>query len=266
MAAQGDTMHHFRGRFLWYELLASDTAVAKTFYTRLIGWGVTAWDGGETGKYEMWAIGDRPVGGMMTLPEEAKAAGAPPYWLPYVGAPDLDATARRAVELGATTCVPPTDIPGIGRFAVIADPQGAAFALFAPTSEEGPEVPPGVGEFCWHELVATDWQAAWTFYQELFGWEKTEAMDMGAMGTYQMYGLAGKTVGGFYTKPPAMPGAARWLLYISVPDVRTAAAQVKALGGQVLHGPEEVPGGGVIAQCLDPQGASFALHSMPAGC
>ncbi len=257
-------MHHFRGRFLWYELLTSDTEAAKGFYTRLMGWGTTAWDG-EMGRYEMFAVGERPLGGLMALPEEARAAGAPPYWLPYVGAPDVDATARRAAELGGTTCVPPTDIPGVGRFAVLVDPQGAAFALLAPASEPAPDDCAGEPAFCWHELVATDWRTAWPFYQELFGWRTTETMDMGPAGVYHMYGADGPPLGGFFTKPAEMPGPARWSLYLSVADVRQAVERVRELGGQVLMGPHEVPGGGLIAQCLDPQGAAFALHSAPPG-
>lgn len=257
-------MHHFRGRFLWYELLASDCERAKGFYTGLLGWGVTVWEG-EIGKYEMWALGGRPLGGLMAIPAEARAAGSPSHWLPYVGVPDVDAAARRALELGATACVPPTDIPSVGRFAVLADPQGAVFALFAPLDEPAPEAPPAVGEVCWHELVATDWQRAWAFYQELFGWEKGETMDMGPAGVYQLYGRPGASLGGFYTRPPEVQGPARWLLYLQVADTRSAVDRVKVLGGQVLHGPHEVPGGGLIAHCLDPQGAAFGLHSMPGG-
>jgi uncharacterized protein len=148
---------------------------------------------------------------------------------------------------------------------VLADPQGAMFALFSATGEvpghDGPSKP---GEFSWHELATTDQAAALAFYQQLFGWEKTEAMDMGPMGLYQMFGWAGKSMGGIYNKPKEMPASPHWLAYAVVPDSRKVAEAVPAAGGKVLNGPMEVPGGGLIVMCVDPQGAPFAVHSMAA--
>ena len=124
--------------------------------------------------------------------------------------------------------------------------------------------PPEVGGFSWHELVTTDHEAAFAFYSEVFGWEKTEAMDMGEMGIYQMYGPPtgdAFSYGGMYNKPAEMPAPPHWLYYIMVPDIHAATAKVAELGGQILNGPMEVPDGDMIAQCLDPQGAVFALHA-----
>ncbi len=250
-----------RRRFVWYELLTSQPESAKAFYTELIGWGTTEWGEGET-PYTMWTLGENPVGGVMEFPEEVKAAGVPPHWLGYVGTPDIDATVAQAERLGAKVLKEATDIPNAGRFAVLADPQGAAFALFQSASEtpqrEGPAQP---GEFSWHELATTDHEAAFDFYNALFGWEKTEAMDMGEAGTYQMYGHGGMPLGGMFNKTPDMPGPPAWLYYTKVDDVHKAAEKVKKMGGQILNGPMEVPGGDFIVQCMDPQGAVFALHS-----
>ena len=91
--------------------------------------------------------------------------------------------------------------------------------------------------------------------------EKLEAMDMGDAGIYQIYGRHGIPLGGMFNKPAEMPGPPGWLYYIRVEDVRGAADRVHRLGGRVLNGPMEVPGGDLIAQCMDPQGAMFALHS-----
>jgi predicted enzyme related to lactoylglutathione lyase len=114
-------------------------------------------------------------------------------------------------------------------------------------------------------LITTDHEAAYDFYADLFGWEKTDAMDMGEMGTYQMYGQGEETYGGMFNKPEDMPAPPHWLLYVKVPDVEAAAAKVTELGGQVLNGPMDVPGGDQIVQCMDPQGGVFALHSAGAG-
>jgi predicted enzyme related to lactoylglutathione lyase len=118
-----------------------------------------------------------------------------------------------------------------------------------------------VGEISWHELTTTDHAKAYDFYQKLFGWEKTSAMDMWEMGEYQMYGRGEETLGGMWTKPADLPMPPNWLYYIRVANVDDAAERIKTLGGQVLNGPMDVPGGDRIAQCMDPQGAAFAVHS-----
>jgi predicted enzyme related to lactoylglutathione lyase len=184
------------------------------------------------------------------------------HWLAYVDVADTEVTATKAKELGGQVLHGPISIPTVGSFAVLADPQGAVFAVF--TSKEdmpGKEGSPQEGEFSWHELATTDHEAAFDFYSKLFGWEKTEASDMGEMGSYQMYGVSGTQLGGMFNKPAEMPGPPFWLFYTTVADVHAAAEKVKQLGGQVLNGPMEVPGGDWIAQCTDPQGAAFAIHS-----
>jgi len=154
------------------------------------------------------------------------------------------------------------DIPEVGRFAVISDPQGAAIAIFTPKGDApGHDGMPNVGEFSWHELTTTDHERAYAFYQKLFGWDQTDAVDMGDAGVYQMYGRGGVPLGGMWTKPADLPMPPNWLYYIRVPNADEAAERVKALGGQVLNGPMDVPGGDRIAQCMDPQGAAFAVHS-----
>ncbi|MFQ5888827.1 MAG: VOC family protein [Gemmatimonadota bacterium] len=256
------------GDFVWFDLLTTDPEAARDFYTQVIGWGTQLWDGIPGQPYTMWTAGETPLGGIHPLPKEATAAGAPPHWLAYISTPDVDATVAQATELGAELKVPPTDIPTVGRFAVLADPQGAVFAVFTPSGDSpGREGPPKIGEFSWHELATTDHEAALGFYSALFGWEKTDAMEMGEVGIYQMYGRGGDApLGGMFNKTADMPGPPCWLYYAMVEDVARVAEKVKELGGQVLNGPMEVPGGDFIAQCMDPQGAVFAIHSKaPAG-
>ncbi len=254
-----------RGRFCWHDLMTSDPAAAESFYKEIVGWGTDIWEGGEM-PYTMFTNAGTALGGVMLLPEEAKAQGAPPNWMAYVAVPDVSETVARAKALGATVYVEPTEIPNAGSFAVLGDPQGAVFAVFAST-EDAPNLdkPPAQGEFSWHELATTDHESAFDFYTELFGWQKTEAMDMGEMGIYQMYSCGASPLGGMFNKPAEMPAPPHWLHYIMVEDVNAAVEKVKQLGGQVLNGPMEVPGGDFIAQCMDPQGAAFALHSTASG-
>jgi hypothetical protein len=253
-----------RGRFVWHELMTTDPRVAKDFYSRVVGWKPQAFS--QDPSYTVLTTKDGMMAGLMMLPAEAASMGAPPSWLVYVGVANVDDTVSQAEDMGAKTLKAPTNIPNVGRFAVLQDPQGAVFSVFTPaagsgeTRDEQRRTP--LGDFSWHELITTDWSSGFAFYQKLFGWEKTESMDMGpGLGVYQMFGWGGKTVGGMFNKPKEMPAPPHWLPYALVPDVHEAAGLVTRLGGRVVNGPMEVPGGDWIVQFLDPQGALFALHS-----
>jgi predicted enzyme related to lactoylglutathione lyase len=249
-----------RGRFLWYDLLTPDVEAAVAFYTSVTGWTRGSFDFGGGQAYTMWLAGETPVGGSMPLPPEEVARGTKAHWLAYIGTPDVDAAHARALELGAQTRVAPMDVPTVGRTAVLVDPQGALFALYAPSNAGAPEAMPKLGEFSWHELHTTDHVAALDFYAELFGWHKTDAMDMGPMGVYQMFGRGAFTYGGMFAPPAEMLESPHWLIYVTVADLEAAIERVRAGGGEILNGPMDVPGGDRIAQCRDPQGAEFALH------
>ncbi len=249
------------GSFVWYDLMSSSPSDSIQFYGNIIGWGTEEFTGGGM-PYTMWTGERGPLGGVMELPEEAKAAGAPPHWVGYVSVEDVDGCIAKAQELGGKVVHPGEDIPNVGRFAVIADPQGAGIAIYKSAVESPPkEGPPQNGEFSWHELATTDYEAAFRFYSELFGWKETKKMDMGNGCIYLMYGQGDVTYGGMFNKPPEMPGPPFWLYYTTVPDVKASAEQVKEAGGKILNGPMQVPGGDWIVQCLDPQGCAFALHS-----
>ena len=247
------------GRFVWYDLMTTDVDAAKTFYTEVTGWTTTP---AETpgGPYEMWTA-DRPVGGVMVLPENLAASGAPPHWIGYIGTPGVDATVERAAALGAEVLHPGEDIPGVGRFAVLRDPQGAVFCLFRIDGWRAPEGPPGDGHMTWHELATTDGKAAWEFYSGTFGWKLVHDMEMGEGAIFRMFGVSSEVpMGGMFDKAPEMPQPG-WLHYIHVADIGVAVDAAKDLGGKVVNGPMEIPGGEFVAHCFDPQGAAFALHS-----
>jgi predicted enzyme related to lactoylglutathione lyase len=249
-----------RGRFVWYDLMTSDVAAATAFYTKVAGWGTQDFDMGG-GKYQMWTVGEAPIGGAMDLSQSPP--GTPPHWISYVSVPDVDETIKQAESLGGRTLLPGTDIPTVGRFAIIADPQGAVISIFTSSNPTAPRdgMAP-VGNFSWHELTTTDHRAAFEFYTQLFGWEKLSEMDMGEMGIYVLFGKTGQPpFGGMFNKPADMPMPPNWGYYIRVNSADESAELIKSLGGQVLNGPMEVPGGDRIAQCMDPQGTYFAVHS-----
>jgi hypothetical protein len=209
--------------------------------------------------YTMWMNGEAPVGGMMPLPAAEVEGGTPAHWLAYVGTPDCDATHAQALALGATSLVAPRDIPSVGRYAVLADPQGATFALYTPESAPTTPWAPSTGDISWHDLQTIQLAPALAFYQELFGWEPTAAMDMGGGRTYQMYGQQGVSYGGMFEIEAGMP--ASWLLYLRVADIDVALESVRAGGGEIVRGVQDVESG-KIAYGRDPQGGSFAMHAL----
>jgi len=245
--------------FVWYELMTSDDEAATAFYSQVIGWQTA--DAGMPGmRYTLLSAGEAVIAGLMTLPQEASDAGARPGWVGYISVADVDAMAARLQAAGGQVHRPPEDIPGVGRFAVVADPHGAGFDLFRGSDDEQPPQPPmgTPGTVGWHELSAGDLDSAWAFYSGLFGWTKDSDRDMGEMGVYRMFAAGGEAIGGMMDKPPEVPQPG-WLYYFNVEAIAAAMARVTAAGGQVLNGPMEVPGPMWTLQCLDPQGAAFAL-------
>jgi predicted enzyme related to lactoylglutathione lyase len=253
------------GRPLWYELMTTDMKGAEAFYRTVVGWKTSPSDGAGQ-PYTMFnRSGDVPIAGVMTKPNEVKA---PPFWAMYVGVPKLEEAAAHIERLGGKAHTEVIDVPDVGRLQMLMDPQGAAFYIYEPAqnAEQRPEGAPEVGEASWHELMTTDAPAAMKFYEEVFGWRPSQAMDMGPMGTYQMFDRPHGMIGGMMNKPPEMANVpSNWQIYFRVPDVHAAAERIKANGGQILNGPMEVPGGDWILNATDPQGAAFGLHARKAG-
>ncbi len=253
------------GRYVWYELLTTDRQGAIDFYTDVVGWKTQAWEG----DYTMWVAEQGPVGGVSMLPESAKKMGAPPHWQANVEVADVDRTLALANERGGRTIVAPMDVPTIGRLAVLADPQGATIAVIAPASAMPAHDTTQPGELSWHELVTTDHEAAYAFYNALFGWERLDEFDMGAMGKYLLWGRGATQLGGMMTLPKGMKTPdgrlvpPSWMYYVTTPDLDAALERAKKRNAVVLNGPMEVPGGQRIVQLMDPQGAAFALVTAP---
>ena len=257
------------GRFAWYELLTTDPKAAIAFYTEVVGWKTQGFDGAGT-DYTMFVGAQGPVGGVYQLPEKARQMGAPPYWQANVEVANVDEALAKVKSLGGKLYVGPEDVPNVGRFVVVGDPQGAVIALFTPASARAPHDTAKPGEFSWHELYTTDHEAAFRFYEQIVGWQKLGTHDMGPMGTYLLWGREGKQLGGMMTMPPQMktpdgrPVPPSWMYYVTTPDLDAAIERATRRGGRVINGPMDVPGGQRIVQMLDPQGAAFALVTPPA--
>ncbi|MBB6124979.1 VOC family protein [Sphingobium subterraneum] len=250
--------------FVWHDLMTNDVAAASAFYTAVFGWTIVDPADADMPYWHIQADG-RPIGGMMAIPDEAKAHGARPGWFGYIGVPDLDAALASAVAAGAQVHKGPTEITDTGRFAILADPQGAIFYLFAPTGEPSGDTPDPMapGTFVWAELTTPDRVAAQDFYYGQFGWTADTAMPMGGEDVYQLFAIDGQARGAMMRQmSPDMPTG--WLFYTGVADVDAALARAQEQGARILHGPSEVPGGAWIVQALDPQGAAFAFVGMRA--
>ena len=249
------------GQFIWYELTTPDVAAAKKFYPRFTGWGLQPFDD----DYTMWTTGGVPMAGLLELTDEMRQQGVPPNWMPYVECSDVDETAAKARSLGGRVVHGPADIPGTGRIAVVEDPQGAVIGVYKPANPgRAWDGTPVVGQFSWHELMTTDYRAAFEFYRALFGWEQNGEMDMGDGQMYSIFGKGDMMYGGMFNRfgdMQSMPPF--WLVYINVKDVGEAV-KLATKAGATVHRPQmDIPGGS-IAILGDPQGAGFALHHVSA--
>lgn len=248
-----------KGKFGWYELMTSDTKAAGKFYSDVVGWSTRDVSGAGGMEYTTFNLGDVGIAGMLHLPGHTG-------WIGYISVEDVDAHIEKVVEAGGKLMKPATDVPGMLRFAVMADPQGAGIVLFTPNpampSPQRP-APPTPGTIGWNELYTSDLDAGFDFYHKLFGWTKLSDMDMGPMGPYRIFDQGDHKPmgdGGMMTKPAHIPFSV-WNFYFHVDSIGAAIERVKAGGGKVLNGPMQVPGGAWVISGQDPQGAMFSLVS-----
>jgi predicted enzyme related to lactoylglutathione lyase len=249
------------GDFVWHELRTTDAKGAEEFYTHVIGW--QAESSGDPGgmPYTLLSVGDLGTAGLMQLTPQMLEGGMRPAWVGFIGVDDVDAYAKRVEQAGGKLHCPPQDIPTVGRFASVEDPQGAAFLLFKGLCESAPPRPaegtPGI--VGWNELSADDEQSAWRFYSDIFGWRVERTMDMGPNGVYRIFTNGGAPLGAMMTRDKKNSPLPFWLFYFNVENIDAAATRIQEKNGQILMGPHEVPGGMWIILGSDPQGVLFAV-------
>ncbi len=250
------------GCFVWHDLLTADVEAGVSFYARVFGWGTAPYEIPGSTTLTIWTAGDVPVASPGRLANEpwAAAAGLGPHWLTYIGARDVDVTVAQAERLGARVLAPAIDVPNIGRYAVLADPQGAVFAAFRPAAATGDAPQPG--RIDWHELATEDPRAAFGFYSALFGWVEMGEAEAGDATAGDATALAfgrpddDTPLGAIRRTAPGEAGPG-WLCYTRVEDVDRVAGDTARNGGRLIAGPTEVPGRGRVVVCVDPQGARF---------
>ena len=248
------------GTFGWSELATGDLATAKTFYAGLLGWDFHDDSMGEgMGTYSLIGGKVDHFGGMYEM-SGPQFEGVPPHWISYVGVEHCDAAAERATELGGKVLMPPMDIPDTGRFAIVTDPGGAAFAVFQSAHDKDKEPPPSdkPGAFCWRELNTKDPAEAEAFYTKMFGWTPL-TKDMGPV-SYTSFMQGDHPTAGMMKMTEEWGDAPpHWMTYIAVEDCDASAAKVGELGGQVCVPPTDIPEVGRFAVVIDPTGATFSI-------
>jgi predicted enzyme related to lactoylglutathione lyase len=255
------------GAFIWYELMTPDPAGARAFYREVVGWDIDAQNSipGADMDYRMIKRSDGGyVGGVMGM-SEAQAGSMPPCWMGYIHHPDVGGAVKAITHAGGQVHMPPMDMEGVGRMAMVADPQGALFYVMNPAPPpDQPEAPSDVFDYTkaqhmrWNELQTTDQDAALELYCRLFGWSQDGAMPMGAMGDYKFISREGKMIGAIMPKMPDVPRSV-WTFYVGVDDIDRAAAAATAAGGRHLGEIQQIPGGDYALHVADPQGAQIGL-------
>ncbi len=248
------------GTFCWPELCTTDSAAAKTFYSAIFGWDLHDDPIGPDAVYTMASKGGKNVGAMYQRSPEQEKVGIPPHWLSYVSVEDVDSSHAKAKTLGAATMVDPMDVMDIGRMAVMADPTGAAFAMWQPKKRIGSQLANEPGTMTWHELLTHDVDKSGEFFTDLFGW-KSKAMDMGGM-VYTQFINGDKPAGGMLKIQPEWGETpSNWVIYFAVEDCDASLAKITELGGREISPAQDIPGMGRFAMVQDPQGAVFAVFA-----
>ena len=240
----------------WTELTVPDPEAAKAFYGSVFGWRADAAPKPEAGGYTVLRHGDAPVAAVAPLVDESQ----PTAWGVCLSVEDAERTADRAAEHGGSTLMPPTDVSDLGRYGVLADPEGATFSVWQARDSGGTDILGDPRSPGWIELSTHDPKQALTFYPSVFGWT-THLSDF-----YTEWSLGGTHFGGLVdlsqVPSPASRARPHWKPYFKVEDVDEAAAKAAGAGGSVLLAPYLVPGDDLRVSVLkDPQGAQFGVYS-----
>lgn len=247
------------GSFIWYELMTGDADAASRFYREATGFKVDGKRPDDDMDYRMIDTGDGLVGGTLTLNKDMRDHGARPTWLGYIGVDDVDDTVAAVERHGGRVLMPAHDLEGVGRFAMLADPQGNPFYVMRGASDENSTAfdPAKKGHVAWNELKTSDLDAARTFYPAVFGWTLGDVMPMGAMGDYQFIEHGGRQIGAMMSAPPGSTGG--WGFAFNNDDIDGAPDRIRTAGGTVHAGPMEVPGGQRVVMAGDGEGVPFML-------
>jgi predicted enzyme related to lactoylglutathione lyase len=242
-------------RVIRHDLMCTDVPAGVRFYQALFGWQTTELKVMGSTVVRLSA-GEQVLGAVIPFD---KNIGYPSHWVPYVYVESVGDCCKRISELGGRVCFGATEIPP-GTFALANDPQQALFSPFTPKGgpPAEPAAPPGVGAFCWDELLTTDLDAAKTFYCSLFGWGSKE-WENGAAGPYSLFLRGDAPIAGAMRMHEGMPHPPMWLSYVAVEDAEATTALARERGGRIVAPPTDIPEIGRFAVMIDPTGGVIAI-------
>ena len=243
----------------WVDCQVDDPQAARAFYSQLLGWDVQD-SPPEAGGYLMALLDGKPAAGIGPKPG---GQPMPSVWTTYIATDDVDATAAKVTAAGGQLLMPPFDVMTVGRMTVFTDPAGAAAGLWQAKDHSGAGVFNQPGAYCWNELHTRNYEAAKTFFADVFGYTYTPMSPTGQDEGYVTFAIPGSTdpAGGIADDtrmgvPEDVPP--HWLTWFAVADTDTAAATVTSLGGQVIMAPSDSPIGR-MAVVTGNQGETFGI-------
>jgi predicted enzyme related to lactoylglutathione lyase len=251
---------HAPGSFCWIELATQDQDGARRFYSQLFGYEITDTPIGEGMVYTIMKLAGRDACAVQKMRPQDYPAGTPSHWMTYVAVSSADTTSERVKAAGGQVLAGPMDVMEHGRMAVCVDTLGAPFCIWQARQHLGVGVVQDEGALAWCQLNApsTGSEKAHRFYTEAFDWSfREDPMGMGM--TYTTWISDDGPLGGMMPMPPGVSAPAHWLVYFAAPNVDATTSKAKALGGQVMVPPTDIPGVGRFSVLADPQGAAFAV-------
>lgn len=245
------------GEFSWVDLMAKDMESACKFYEGLFGWTHTLQPGHGGPPYAMFHLHGKDVAGIGQMSPEMIASGMPPVWNSYINVDNIEETAKKATELGATITVPPMKAMEAGWLFFAQDPMGAHIGFWQKNTHCGANIVSEPNTFCWNELACKDIDKAKDFYGALLGWDFAD--NPMSPSKYYIIKIDGEDKGGLLQMTEEwgdMPPC--WSVYFRVDDVNASVAKLQELGGSVHVPPFPIPIGS-LSIVADSNGGTFTL-------
>lgn len=246
------------GSFCWIELGTTDQHAAKDFYQKLFGWSSDDMPMGPNDFYTMFKLNGRDVGAAYTLRPDQQQRGVPVHWMLYIACEDVNASTKRAADLGGAVLMGPMDVFTAGRMAVLEDPTGGVFCLWQAKEHSGIVAHNEEGTLCWADLLTKDRDAAAEFYSKLFGWtiEKEDEKQH----NYYHIKNGEDYIGGMPAPNQQLPGTTtHWSIYFQTANCEARTSHALQLGARTLAANVKHENVGELSIVQDPQGATFCL-------
>ena len=240
----------------WTDLMTTNQEAAKSFYSSVFGWTYLDNPVPDGGVYSMAQLEGQDVTAISAMDEES-AKHRPPTWNTYITVDDVDATTAKVAGAGGMVMMEPFDVMDAGRMSMVADPTGAAVALWQAKNHIGATLANEPGTVIWNECFTDDIETAADFYDTVLG-TNHGSMDTGGPEPYIAFNVGERPVGGYFHRDVKAHGEMPnvWIVYFASADIADTVDKINAAGGKVLNGPFDTAVGPMIV-AQDPQGAIF---------